>query len=100
MKFLRSVFSFFGSNRSQVSLQVVESDIGSVGLNWHFRVEADLLLEFTVCSCDYLAHFLTGLDPCSFLKSHSPFMQFLSNFFFRMVEKVEQNVSANHNYVF
>ena len=63
MKFLRSVFSFFGSNRSQVSLQVVESDIGSVGLNWHFRVEADLLLEFTVWSADYLAHFLTELQP-------------------------------------
>ena len=56
-------FEFFGSNRSQVSLQVVESDIGSVGLNWHFRVEADVLLEFTVCSADYLAHFLTELEP-------------------------------------
>ena len=56
-------FEFFGSNRSQVSLQVFESDIGSVGLNWHFRVEADLLLEFTVWSADYLAHFLTELQP-------------------------------------
>ena len=62
MKFLRSVFSFFGSNRSQVSLQVVESDIGSVGLNWHFGVEADLLPEFTVCSANCLAHFLTELE--------------------------------------
>ena len=59
-----------------------ESDIGFVGLNWHFGVEADLLPEFTVCLADYLAHLPTDLDPCSFLKSHSPFMQLLSDFFF------------------
>jgi len=61
-------FEFFGSNRSQVSLQVVESDIGSVGLNWHFGVEADLLPEFTVCLADYLAHLSTDLEPMKFLK--------------------------------
>ena len=62
-EFSKVRFECFGSNRSQVSPQVVESDIGSVGLNWHFGVEADLLLEFTVCSADYLAHFLTELEP-------------------------------------
>ena len=56
-------FECFGSNRWQVSPQVVESDIGSVGFNWHFGVEADVLLEFTVCSADYLAHLPTDLEP-------------------------------------
>lgn len=62
-EFPKVSFECFGSNHSQVSPQVVESDIGSVGLNWHFGVEADLLPEFTVCSADYLAHFLTDLEP-------------------------------------
>ena len=56
-------FECFGSNLSQVSPQLVESDIGSVGLNWHFGVEGDLLLEFTVCLAHYLAHLPTELEP-------------------------------------